>query len=112
MEIAGFCGKMSHFLVDLVWIFMLLFAIFFSNFCLGDVIKKDAFKIVYVAPMKALAAEMTANFGKKLAPLGLRSKPFNFLLSQSCAIVRKYDETSTFNRSFINLLNLKGYRCY
>ena len=34
-------------------------------------IQKDAFKIVYVAPMKALAAEMTANFGKKLAPLGL-----------------------------------------
>ena len=84
----------------------------FFKFFLGDVIKKDAFKIVYVAPMKALAAEMTANFGKKLAPLGLRSRPFNFLLSQSCAIVREYDETSTFNRSFINLLNLKGYRCY
>ena len=31
----------------------------------GDVIKKDAFKIVYVAPMKALAAEMTATFGKR-----------------------------------------------
>ena len=73
---------------------MLLFAIFFLIF-LGDVIKKDAFKIVYVAPMKALAAEMTANFGKKLAPLGLRSSPFNFHLSQSCSIVRQYDETST-----------------
>ena len=36
-----------------------------------DVIKKDTFKIVYVAPMKALAAEMTANFSKKLAPLGI-----------------------------------------
>lgn len=35
------------------------------------VIHRDQFKIVYVAPMKALAAEMTANFGKKLAPLGL-----------------------------------------
>lgn len=35
------------------------------------VIHRDAFKIVYVAPMKALAAEMTANFGKKLAPLGI-----------------------------------------
>ena len=34
-------------------------------------IKKDAFKVVYVAPMKALAAEMAANFSKKLAPLGL-----------------------------------------
>jgi len=30
-----------------------------------DVIKKDSFKIVYVAPMKALAAEMTATFGKR-----------------------------------------------
>ena len=39
-----------------------------------DVIKKDAFKIVYVAPMKALAAEMTANFSKRLAPLGLTVK--------------------------------------
>ena len=110
MEIGGLCGKMSHLLVDLIWIFMLNTVCYI--FFLGDVIKKDAFKIVYVAPMKALAAEMTANFGKKLAPLGLRSKPFNFLLSQSCAIVRKYDETSTFNRSFINLLNLKGYRCH
>ena len=36
-----------------------------------DVIKKDTFKIVYVAPMKALAAEMTSNFSKKLAPLGI-----------------------------------------
>lgn len=28
-------------------------------------------QIVYVAPMKALAAEVTANFGKRLAALGL-----------------------------------------
>ena len=28
-------------------------------------------QIVYVAPMKALAAEMTANFGNKLQPLGI-----------------------------------------
>merc|ERR1719340_200339 len=34
-------------------------------------IKKDQFKIVYVAPMKALAAEMAAGFGKRLEPLGL-----------------------------------------
>lgn len=33
-------------------------------------IQKDDFKIVYVAPMKALAAEMTATFGKRLSPLG------------------------------------------
>ncbi|KAF3840310.1 hypothetical protein F7725_019027 [Dissostichus mawsoni] len=37
----------------------------------GGVIKKDEFKIVYVAPMKALAAEMTNYFGKRLEPLGI-----------------------------------------
>ncbi|XP_065652394.1 activating signal cointegrator 1 complex subunit 3 isoform X2 [Hydra vulgaris] len=35
------------------------------------VVKKDAFKIVYVAPMKALASEMTETFGKRLQPLGI-----------------------------------------
>lgn len=35
------------------------------------IIQKDQFKIVYVAPMKALAAEMTASFSKKLSPLGV-----------------------------------------
>ncbi|XP_055550848.1 activating signal cointegrator 1 complex subunit 3 [Wyeomyia smithii] len=35
------------------------------------VIHRDQFKVVYVAPMKALAAEMTSSFGKKLAPLGI-----------------------------------------
>lgn len=34
------------------------------------VIHRDQFKIVYVAPMKALAAEMVENFGKKLGSLG------------------------------------------
>ena len=29
------------------------------------VIQRDQFKIVYVAPMKALAAEMVENFGKR-----------------------------------------------
>ncbi|CAK8672120.1 unnamed protein product [Clavelina lepadiformis] len=37
----------------------------------SGVIQRDKFKIVYVAPMKALAAEMTENFGKRLAPLGV-----------------------------------------
>ena len=37
----------------------------------AGVIKKDQFKIVYVAPMKALAAEMAAGFGRRLEPLGL-----------------------------------------
>lgn len=31
----------------------------------NGVIQRDKFKIVYVAPMKALAAEMTAGFGKR-----------------------------------------------
>ncbi|GBG84220.1 hypothetical protein CBR_g38192 [Chara braunii] len=36
-----------------------------------DILQKDEFKIVYVAPMKALAAEVTAAFSRRLAPLGL-----------------------------------------
>nr|XP_023662018.1 activating signal cointegrator 1 complex subunit 3 [Paramormyrops kingsleyae]XP_023662019.1 activating signal cointegrator 1 complex subunit 3 [Paramormyrops kingsleyae]XP_023662021.1 activating signal cointegrator 1 complex subunit 3 [Paramormyrops kingsleyae] len=37
----------------------------------GGVIRRDEFKIVYVAPMKALAAEMTNYFSKRLEPLGI-----------------------------------------
>lgn len=37
----------------------------------AGVIQKDKFKVIYVAPMKALAAEMARNFGKRLEPLGL-----------------------------------------
>lgn len=37
----------------------------------GRVIQRDQFKIIYVAPMKALAAEMVRNFGTRLAPLGV-----------------------------------------
>ncbi|KAI1885583.1 hypothetical protein AGOR_G00205300 [Albula goreensis] len=40
----------------------------------GGVIRKDEFKIVYVAPMKALAAEMTNYFSKRLEPLGIAVK--------------------------------------
>ena len=36
--------------------------------------ERDAFKIIYIAPMKALAAEMTRSFGKRLQPLGLSVK--------------------------------------
>eukprot|EP01127_Copromyxa_protea_P008859 TRINITY_DN2045_c0_g2_i1.p1 TRINITY_DN2045_c0_g2~~TRINITY_DN2045_c0_g2_i1.p1 ORF type:complete len:2126 (-),score=516.29 TRINITY_DN2045_c0_g2_i1:21-6239(-) len=35
------------------------------------VLHKEDFKVVYVAPMKALAAEMTAGFSKRLRPLGV-----------------------------------------
>lgn len=31
-------------------------------------------QIIYVAPMKALAAEMVRNFGSRLAPLGVTVK--------------------------------------
>ena len=34
------------------------------------IVQKANFKIVYVAPMKALAAEMTATFSKRLSSLG------------------------------------------
>lgn len=34
------------------------------------------FQIVYVAPMKALAAEMTANFSKRLSGLGISVREF------------------------------------
>lgn len=37
--------------------------------------QKD-FKIVYVAPMKALAAEVVEKFGKKLSPLGLKVREY------------------------------------
>lgn len=38
----------------------------------GFQINRDAFKIIYVAPMKALAAEITRKFGKRLAWLGIK----------------------------------------
>jgi antiviral helicase SLH1 len=38
----------------------------------GFNIDRDAFKVIYVAPMKALAAEITRKFGKKLAWLGIK----------------------------------------
>ncbi|ENN76138.1 hypothetical protein YQE_07311, partial [Dendroctonus ponderosae] len=40
----------------------------------GSLIRKNDFKIIYVCPMKALATEMVANFGKKLAPIGIHVK--------------------------------------
>ena len=34
------------------------------------VIQRQDFKVVYVAPMKALAAEVTGAFSRRLGPLG------------------------------------------
>jgi replicative superfamily II helicase len=36
------------------------------------VIDLDSFKIVYIAPMKALVAEMVGNFNSRLAEYGIR----------------------------------------
>jgi antiviral helicase SLH1 len=38
----------------------------------GFNIDRDAFKVIYVAPMKALAAEITRKFGKRLKWLGIK----------------------------------------
>jgi antiviral helicase SLH1 len=38
----------------------------------GFNILRDTFKIIYVAPMKALAAEITRKFSKRLAWLGIK----------------------------------------
>ena len=40
------------------------------------VVNKDDFKIVYVAPMKALAAEITEKLGRRLAWLGIQVREF------------------------------------
>ena len=42
------------------------------RFIVDGVLQRDKFKIVYVAPMKALAQEVVAKFGKRLAPLGMK----------------------------------------
>eukprot|EP01028_Stygiella_incarcerata_P002773 TRINITY_DN1524_c3_g1_i1.p1 TRINITY_DN1524_c3_g1~~TRINITY_DN1524_c3_g1_i1.p1 ORF type:complete len:2063 (+),score=572.47 TRINITY_DN1524_c3_g1_i1:42-6230(+) len=38
----------------------------------GDMVHLDQFKIVYIAPMKALAAEMTSNFSHRLSHLNVQ----------------------------------------
>jgi len=40
----------------------------------GGVLQKDQFKIVYVAPMKALAQEVQEKFAERLSPLGIEVK--------------------------------------
>jgi activating signal cointegrator complex subunit 3 len=37
-----------------------------------ETVDADSFKVIYIAPMKALAAEMVRSFQKRLAPLGVR----------------------------------------
>ena len=40
------------------------------------IVKSEDFKIIYVAPMKALAAEITEKLGKRLAWLGINAREF------------------------------------
>ena len=40
----------------------------------NGVLQREDFKIVYVAPMKALAAEITGAFSRRLDPLGIQVK--------------------------------------
>ena len=47
-------------------------------------IQRHAFKIVYVAPMKALAAEQTATFSRRLADLG--AGPLSDVFPDSCCV--------------------------
>eukprot|EP01133_Synstelium_polycarpum_P001014 gene1014-1153_t len=45
-----------------------------SNYTTYGVLNKDQFKIVYIAPLKALASEMTEKFGSCLKDLGIVTK--------------------------------------
>ena len=42
----------------------------------NGVLNKEELKVIYVAPMKALAQEIVAKFGKSLAPLGLQVREY------------------------------------
>jgi hypothetical protein len=42
----------------------------------GGVLHRDKVKVVYIAPMKALAAELVAKFSRSLAPLGLQVREY------------------------------------
>ena len=46
-----------------------------KNF-IGEYLDKNSFKIVYIAPMKALAAEMVESFSKRLNYLGINVREF------------------------------------
>lgn len=67
---------------------ILIICMFPGQHVIGGRLKKDEFKIVYVAPMKALAAEVTEKFSKRQSSLFLIPStgplvPFIFLPSLS-----------------------------
>lgn len=49
-------------------------------------LQTNSFKVVYVAPMKALAAEVTAAFAKRLEPLGEQHIDF---MTVSCSLLAR-----------------------
>lgn len=51
-------------------------------------IDKSSFKIVYVAPMKALVAEMVGNFSKRLEPYGIQVRGLRGVMAsmQRCTL--------------------------
>lgn len=56
-----------------------------ANMTEDGLIDGDAFKLVYVAPMKALAAEVTAAFAKRLGPLGVAVCCVQYYVDSECA---------------------------
>lgn len=81
-------------------------------------IKRDQFKIVFIAPMKALAAEMVENFSTRLKPLQISVREYTGdmtltkkELSETQIIVstpEKWDITTrkTVDQAFVNLVRL------
>ncbi len=79
-------------------------------------IRKDRFKIVYVAPMKALAAEVTEKFGCRLKPLGLTVKEYTGDMQltrsevQACQMIvttpEKWDVITRKSQGDIDLVDL------
>nr|XP_055115760.1 activating signal cointegrator 1 complex subunit 3 isoform X3 [Symphalangus syndactylus] len=70
------------------------------------VIKKNEFKIVYVAPMKALAAEMTNYFSRRLEPLGIVVKELTGDMQLSKSEILRTQVEST--QSMIRILGLSA----
>jgi hypothetical protein len=60
------------------------------------VLQREEFKIVYVAPMKALAAEITGAFSRRLDPLGILAGP---LYELNDKVAQRYHQD----------LNLRGH---
>ena len=72
-------------------------------------IQRNAFKIVYVAPMKALAAEQTATFSRRLADLGVLPPPST--ISPEIFPVREQHAASPDAAARLQLVRVSPMRC-